>query len=164
MPDQTSSPAPDRADPRRSESLRLGDAARLRAAILRLGRELRATDVAGGLTPSEFSALAVVVRFGPLRTSALAHAEHLNPTMLSRMLARLSQTGMVRREGDERDGRVSLVAATENGRRLHQRLRAKRAGKLAAALDQLPEPERIRVLGALDGLESLVELLRPEVT
>ncbi len=106
----------------------------------------------------------MVVRLGPLRTSALAHAEHLNPTMLSRMLARLSQAGMVRREGDERDGRVSLVAATENGRRLHQRLRAKRARKLAVAVDQLPERERIQVLGALDGLESLVELLRQKVT
>jgi DNA-binding MarR family transcriptional regulator len=140
----------------------LRDAARLRAVILRLGRSLRSIEVPGGLTPSEFSALAVVVTRGPLRPSELALLEHLNPTMLSRMLARLTQAGVVRREGDQRDGRAFLVAATAKGRRVHQRLRTERAMRLDAALRQLAAPERFLVLEALGGLERLVELLRGE--
>jgi DNA-binding MarR family transcriptional regulator len=144
------------------ESAELREAARLRAAILRLGRRLRSIEVPGGLTPAEFSALAVVVTRGPLRPSELARLEHLNPTMLSRMLARLIQAGVVRREEDCRDRRAFLVATTPKGRRLHQRLRAERARRLDSALGQLAAAERTTVVQALDALERLAELLREE--
>ncbi len=151
---------PTRTADKMEEGLELGEAARLRAAILRVGRRLRSIEVPGGLTPAEFSALAVVVTRGPLRPSELARLEHLNPTMLSRMLSRLLQAGVVRRQDDLRDRRAVLVAATSKGRRLHQRLRTERAMRLDSALRQLAAGERATVLGALDGLERLAELLR----
>ncbi len=161
MPGRT--PTQPRTAPEVQEGVGLREAARLRAAILRLGRGLRSVEVPGGLTPSEFSALAVVVNCGPLRPSELALREHLNPTMLSRMLSRLTSAGVVERGGDQTDGRASLVAATPQGQRLHQRLRSERARRLEAALARLEPDERSSVLRALDGLERLAELLREDV-
>ncbi|MHB8394358.1 MAG: hypothetical protein ACYDC5_07630 [Candidatus Dormibacteria bacterium] len=62
----------------------------------------------------------------------------------------------------EGDRRVALVAATASGRRLHQRLRVVRAGKLQAALCRLPPSEHDAVLEALPGLEALADQLKQE--
>jgi len=133
--------------------------ARLRAAILKLGRRLRAIEVGGDLTPAEFSALATIVRSGGIRPSALAEVEGVNPTMLSRMLARMVASGAVTRAVDPDDHRAVMVAATGDGRRRLRKLRSVRAHRLEAALDELPEPQRQAVLRALPGLESLANLL-----
>ncbi|HVD03616.1 MAG TPA: MarR family transcriptional regulator [Candidatus Dormibacteraeota bacterium] len=137
-------------------------AERLRAAILKLGRRLRTIDLGTGLTPAEFSALATVVRRGPISPTELAQVEGVNPTMLSRMLSRMSAVGAVSRDVAEGDRRVALVAATASGRRLHQRLRVVRAGKLQAALCRLPPSEHDAVLEALPGLEALADQLKQE--
>ena len=133
--------------------------ARLRAAILKLGRRLRTIELGSALTPAEFSVLAMIVRSGPIRPSVLAQAEGLNPTMLSRMLARMTSTGVVTRGVDRHDRRAVVLQATPEGRRRHQELRDARARLLEAALDQLPTPSRRAVLGALPGLEALADLL-----
>lgn len=137
----------------------LSEAARLRAATLRLARRLRAIEVGSDLTPAEFSVLGTVVRNQGITASALAEQEGVNPTMLSRMLSRMTAAGVVTRTVDPSDRRVTVVAATPAGRRLHQRLRAKRASRLAEALSRLPPERRAAVLEAASGLEDLAELL-----
>jgi len=133
--------------------------ARLRAAILKLGRRLRAIEGGGDLTPAEFSALATIVRSGGIRPSALAEVEGVNPTMLSRMLARMVASGAVTRAVDPDDRRAVMLAATGNGRRRLRKLRSVRAHRLEAALEELPASQRQAVLEALPGLEALANLL-----
>ena len=133
--------------------------ARLRAAVLKLSRRLRTIEVGSSLTPAEFSALATIVRSGQIRPSALAQAEGLNPTMLSRMLARMAATGVVTRGVDPGDRRAVVVQATAEGHRRHRELRDARARLLEAALEQLPAASRQAVLAALSGLEELADLL-----
>jgi DNA-binding MarR family transcriptional regulator len=133
--------------------------ARLRAAILRLGRRLRTFEIGSGLTPAEFSALATIVRSGQIGPTALARAEGLNPTTLSRMLSRLTTAEVVTRVRDPNDRRAVVLQATPAGLRQHQELRDARAHLLEAALNQLPAPTRQAVLRALPGLEALAEQL-----
>lgn len=133
--------------------------ARLRAAILKLSRRLRTIEVGIDLTPAEFSALARIVRSGQIRPSVLAQAEGLNPTMLSRLLSRLTSTGVVTREVDPGDRRAVVLQATPEGRRRHRELRDARTHLLEVALKQLPAPSRRAVLDALPGLEALADLL-----
>ena len=113
---------------------------RLRWAILRLGRGLRTASRNEGLTPAQTSALALLVREGPMRPGDMAEAEGVNPTMLSRILGHLAEAGLVEREPDPHDGRAARVRATAAGRRRIARLRAPghAPGAAAAPVISLP--------------------------
>ena len=137
-------------------------ATRMRMAIGRLSRRLRTT-VAGsdaGLTPTRISVLLTVVREGPVRLSALAESESLNPTMLSRAISHLTDAGLLERTSDDGDRRAAWVQATADGRRLAERMRSERTDALNAALATLPEADRRSLEQALPALESLAEHLR----
>ena len=77
---------------------------RLRNALLRTARRLRTGGDPEGLSASQSSVLATLVREGPLRAGDLADAEALNPTMLSRILAHLEGRGLAVRTPDPDDG------------------------------------------------------------
>lgn len=138
------------------------EAARLRAALLRLGRLLRSIDAGSGLTPAESAVLAAVDRHGPVRPSDLARQQALNPTMLSRLLGRLVEEGALTRGEDPGDRRVALVAVTGRGRRLHKQVQAARAAELRRQLDRLPTAQQRAVSAALPALEALAELVGAE--
>ena len=55
-----------------------------------------------------------VVR-GPIRMSDLAEFTGLNPTMLSRLIPKLEESGLIRRLFDDSDRRVCRVEATAKG-------------------------------------------------
>jgi DNA-binding MarR family transcriptional regulator len=129
--------------------------ARLRTAVMRLGRSLRAASAEEGLTPAQSSVLATLVREGPMRAGDLAAAEALNPTMLSRVLAHLEEAGLAARAADPADGRATRAAATTAGRRLIVRLRARRSALLAARLEALPAEHVDALMDALPALEAL---------
>ena len=103
-----------------SEPPQLHSAARLRVLIGRLSRRLRQTQADAALTPTELSVLATVVRRGPVRLAQLAQLEEVNPTMLSRIVAKLGRDGLVTRRADPLDGRAALLLPTERGRRLRR--------------------------------------------
>jgi DNA-binding MarR family transcriptional regulator len=102
----------------------------------------------------------VVARSGPLRLSELADIEHMNPTMLSRIVGALVDEGLLRRKPDPDDRRAGLVEVTALGRRTHDRLRAERGKALADGLAAMAEPDRALVESALPALEALVEAMR----
>jgi DNA-binding MarR family transcriptional regulator len=137
----------------------LAEASRLRAALLRLGRRLRAVEIGADLTPAEFSALATVIHLGPIRPTELARVEMVNPTMLSRMVARMCHAGVLQRHSQTGDKRAAVLEATEVGRELHRRLRSERALRLASALAELPAHERAAIVDSLPALEELAQLL-----
>ncbi len=132
---------------------------RLRAAIGKLSRRLRATVAGSGLTPSQISVLFTVVRLGPLGLSELAGIEGLNATMLSRVTAHLCDAGLIVRFVDPSDRRSALVQATAAGRRLRERIHRERTRALGAHVEQLGARQREALWAALPVLEELAERL-----
>jgi DNA-binding MarR family transcriptional regulator len=135
-------------------------AARMRAVIARLGRGLRQTRAGNELSPSQYEVLATISIRERVRLGDLATIEGLNPTLLSRIVGRLEESGLVAREQDPDDRRVAHVAVTPAGRALHLRIRGERTDALALALDELPEAELDRLLDALPVLEALAARVR----
>ena len=131
-------------------------------AIGRLSRQLRSTaaGAAAELTPTRTSVLLSVVRNGPVRVSALAASEGLNPTMLSRSISYLTDAGLLTRTSDHGDRRAAWVEATEDGRALAEQIRGERTDAVNAALAGLSPAERALIEQALPALEGLAEQLR----
>lgn len=148
--------------PASASALDIDTATRLRSAIGRLHRRLRPTaaGAAAGLTPTRLSLLYAVVRQGPIRLSELAAAEGINPTMLSRIIGDLTDSGLLERVSDPDDRRAALVKVTPDGGRLAERMRRERTDVLTRALDSLPDSERRQLEQALPALEQLAEALR----
>lgn len=137
------------------------NAALLRIAVNRVSRRLRPTAAAGTLTTTEVDILVAAERQGPIRLSDLAAFAGLNPTMLSRLIPKLEQAGLVRRIRDEVDKRVCRVTATPKGSRLLDRIRSERNDALSARLRELDASDRATLALALPILEDLAERLLP---
>jgi DNA-binding MarR family transcriptional regulator len=137
-------------------------AARLRAAVSRMARWLRPTEAAGSLTAAEVDMLIVAEKHGPARMSDLASFCGLNPTMLSRMVPRLEEAGLLSRQPDPNDGRVSRVETTRAGRELLERVRSERNDALSRLLAGLDEPSQQAIATATPVLEALAERLRSQ--
>ncbi len=131
--------------------------------MARLSRRLRPTEAAGSLTATEVDVLVAAERRGPIRLSDLASFAGLNPTMLSRIVPKLEEAGLIRRLGVEGDRRICRVEATTKGHRLLERIRSERNDALSKRLGEFGPAEREAVRLALPVLEELAErLLTPE--
>ncbi len=134
---------------------------RLRNAVLRVARRLRTSGDPEGLTATQSSVLTTLVRQGAMRAGDLAEAEALNPTLLSRVLGHLEDRGLAARGPDPDDRRATIARPSAAGRRLVERLRARRAALLVEWLDDLTPGERAELLAALPALERLAAGARP---
>jgi DNA-binding MarR family transcriptional regulator len=137
------------------------DVARLRAALARIARQLDRQTRGASLTRASATALATLAKRGPLRPGELADLEGVHQTMLSRILAKLTEAGLVERTPDPTDARAALIAVTEKGAELDSRLRAERTRLLAQHLAGLPDAESARLISALTALEALASALSP---
>lgn len=137
------------------------DVARLRIALAHIARQLDRQSRGAELTRTQASVLATVARRGPMRISELADVEGVNPTMLSRIVGKLEDTGLLRRRPDPDDKRAARVEATAAGEDLHHRLRDERTRLLAVRLASMPDADSAALLGALPALESLADALLP---
>jgi DNA-binding MarR family transcriptional regulator len=137
-------------------------ATRLRGAIARLSRLLRATTAgsAAGLSPTRTSVLLSIDRNGPMRLADLAEHESLNPTMLSRAISQLVDDGALERVSDERDRRAAWVNVTDAGHQLAERMRRERTDALNEALSGLDADDRRMLERALPALEGLAAQLQ----
>jgi DNA-binding MarR family transcriptional regulator len=134
--------------------------ARLRIAITRMARWLRPTAAAGSLTSTEVDLLVVAERQGPARMSDFAAFCGLNPTMLSRMVPKLEQEGLLSRLVDPADKRVCRIEATKKACLLLERVRSEREDALSKLLDELDDSQRRALAAATPALERLAERLR----
>jgi DNA-binding MarR family transcriptional regulator len=132
---------------------------RLRTAVGRLSRRLRATAAGTGLTPTQISVLFTVVRRGPVGLSELARLEDLNPTMLSRVLAQLVEGGLLTRTPDPADRRAMVAEATAAGVALRRDIQRERADALGKELERLGAEDRAALDAAVGALERLVDQL-----
>lgn len=127
---------------------------RLSLALGRVTRSLR-RDWPAGLGPGSVSALATVVRSGPIRLGDLAAREGVAPPTLTRIVSNLEDCGYVTRSPDPTDRRASRVAATPAGTDLVAGIGGSRVQTLLARLSTLPADDRERLLAAVPALERL---------
>src|ERR671935_2437150 len=91
---------------------------RFHSAAIHALRHVRREDPATGLSAARLSALSVLVFGGPRTLGELAGAEHVRPATMTRIVQALEEDGLVRREADPNDGRVSRLYATAKGERV----------------------------------------------
>lgn len=117
----------------------------LHSAAIHLLRGVRKEDQRTGVGPARLSALSVLVFAGPMRLTRLARIEQVKPPTMTRVVAGLAASGLVRRRADAADGRAVTLEATPRGRKLLQEGRRRRVERLSAALAAL-SPEEIDLL------------------
>ena len=130
-------------------------AARLRDATTRLRRRLR-RERGGDLSPAETSALASVVRLGPITLGELADVEQVRPPTMTRTAGALEELGLVARvTGDDR--RRAYLEPTAAGLQLLQRNDRRKNAYLARRLRDLEARDLAILDTATDILERLLE-------
>jgi DNA-binding MarR family transcriptional regulator len=136
--------------------------ARLRAVIGRLARQLNETSTGEGLTPTQYSVLALVRTRSPLGLAELTELEGLNPTMVSRVIRVLDDAGLIHRLTDPSDMRAARLEITPAGEQMHERIRERRTSVLADCLTRLPPQTAAALLDTVPALEALAEAVKPK--
>ena len=130
---------------------------RLHSAAIHLLRRLRRQDVAMALSPARSSALSVLVFGGPVTIGQLAAAEQVSTPTITRLVVGMEGEGLLRRRGDEHDGRVVWLEATAKGAKILKEGRTRRVSALAAELQALPPAEIELLSQAADLLQRLTK-------
>jgi DNA-binding MarR family transcriptional regulator len=135
------------------------EAVRLRRAITRLARQFNTSATDEDLTPTQASVLGLVVGRGPVAIPELVRLEHINPTMLSRVVGKLADAELITRTPDPDDLRSVRLEVTERGSEVHRRIKAQRAQAVSRAAGQLTAQEQATLAKALGALEHLGDAL-----
>jgi DNA-binding MarR family transcriptional regulator len=130
-------------------------AARLRVVVARLARQLRQHSP-GGLTPSQWSALATVEQFGPLRIGDLAEREGVTAPTATRVVASLEEAGLLSRASDPSDRRTSYIALTDAAKEKLENTRRVQSTELVQRLSGMPAADVQRIVDLIPVLESLL--------
>jgi DNA-binding MarR family transcriptional regulator len=118
-------------------------ASRLRLAVVRLNRRLRAQrEVEAVVTLTQLSAMASLHRHGAMSPGELATRERVQPPSMTRVIAALVERGFVDRSPHPTDGRQTVVALTGTGRDYVDAEVTARERWLDARLGELSADER----------------------
>lgn len=123
--------------PKPPTDLRHDTADRLHSTAIHLLRLLRLQDIASGIGPARLSALSVLVFAGPKSLNELAEIEQVKPPTMSRVVAGLERTGLVKRHADPKDARRIVLTATSRGTRALHDARIRRVQLLVERLNAL---------------------------
>ncbi|EMD27126.1 MarR family winged helix-turn-helix transcriptional regulator [Amycolatopsis azurea] len=91
-------------------------ASRLRLAVVRLNRRLRAQRAGDGISLTQVSALSTLHKCGALTPGQLAAKEGVQPPSMTRVIAALEEMGYVERRPHPTDGRQAIVELSGRGR------------------------------------------------
>jgi len=130
---------------------------RLHSAAIHLLRRVRKQDVATGEGPARLSALSVLVFGGPKTLKELASAEQVKPPTMSRIVAGLARSRLVRIAEDPDDARCLRIHATAKGTEILQKGRERRITDLAAQFDRLTPQDLARLSEAVEILSGLLK-------
>lgn len=108
--------------------------------------------IPAGVEHGAFPIIAVLMREGPSRASALAECLHADISTISRQTSALVQAGLIERQADPADGRACLLAPTADGRAVFEQARESRNRWLADTLDDWPAEDVAQLLGLLERL------------
>jgi DNA-binding MarR family transcriptional regulator len=122
----------------------------------------RSLSPASGLSMTAAATLAGIERLGPQRLTLLATREGVTQPAMTQLISRLEESGLVRREPSPDDGRVVLVAITEQGRATLAHRRSARAERLAAIIARLSPDHRAALRAALPALGALASVPRED--
>jgi DNA-binding MarR family transcriptional regulator len=111
----------------------------------------------GGLSLTARSVLITLERCGPVRLGELAVSEAVTQPSMTATVDQLCQLGLATRLPDPGDGRVVLVSLTSDGARYLDQRRAELQGRVADAIDQLPDDEATALNRALPALRHLID-------
>jgi len=115
-----------------------------------------------GLSLTAAATLATLERSGPRRLTALAVQEGVTQPAMTQLIARLQDSGLVRREADPADGRVVQVRLTDQGREMLARRRAVRAERLAGILARISPADLTALGAALPAIDALASARRDD--
>ncbi|KAA0021207.1 MarR family winged helix-turn-helix transcriptional regulator [Antrihabitans cavernicola] len=90
----------------------------LSLAVVRLARHLRGRRADSKVSLTQLSALATLSRDGAMTPGALAGKERVQPPSMTRVIASLTDIGMVERSPHPTDGRQIIVSLSDSGRDL----------------------------------------------
>lgn len=131
-------------------------AAELRLVIGRLIRSIRQHN-AGGLTPSQVSALATIEELGPIRISDLASRESVGAPVATRVTTSLEELGYIKRVQDAQDKRACLVELTSTGRKVLKNLWEERTVGINQRIQMLSKSDIAALNAALPVLDKLAK-------
>jgi DNA-binding MarR family transcriptional regulator len=137
-----------------------GLATALRISVSRLARRLRVERSEPGpdgvtLSGTQLAALAALERHGEMTPGELAEREKVQPPSMTRVIAALSDWGLVTRAPHATDRRQVVLTVTPAGRDLVTRTRRRREAWLAKRLAELTPQERAALRAAAPVLEKL---------
>lgn len=120
------------------------------SSLLRLGRlAARRASEQSGIPVAAIGALNLLVMEGPMRLTALADEQSVDPSVASRQVHELVQHGLIARVPDPRDARAALLELTPAGRQMHHDIRRSRADTAAHILRDWTETETCQLVDAL---------------
>ncbi|MDG3009318.1 MarR family transcriptional regulator [Rhodococcus sp. D2-41] len=117
----------------------------------------------GGLDLAAFRCLFALIEQGPMRSGALAEAVLSDPSTVSRHVAQLVQLGHLERLADPEDGRASVIAVTQDGRRAAAEMRHRRNARFSQVIEHWSMEDRdalLRLLTQLIDDQERVRLVR----
>jgi DNA-binding MarR family transcriptional regulator len=119
---------------------------RMHSAAIHLLRHAARQDILSGQGPARLSALSVLVFGGPKTLGELAAAERVKPPTMSRIVAGLKRSGLVRSHSDGQDQRRVRINVTAKGEHLLQEARKRRIQALAEIFGAL-EHGQLEIVG-----------------
>ncbi|WP_169164643.1 MarR family winged helix-turn-helix transcriptional regulator [Cellulomonas taurus] len=124
------------------------------AMLLRLAERSRRSSPRrlGELDRSAYLVLGVLTTQGPRSVNAIADALRLDPSTVTRQVLAMERAGHVSRTVDDTDRRVTVVAATDEGRAALAETREIRGGIYREVLADWTEQERTALATALHRL------------
>jgi len=131
-------------------------AARLRRAVTRLNRRLRAT-APDGVSPGQASMLASIAKLANPSLGELATAEHIQPPSVTRLVRDMQRQGLITCTLDAEDRRCTRVSLSAAGRRELDTIRKKKAEFLEQRLLVLSAADQRRAREAAAFLETLLD-------
>jgi len=131
-------------------------ASALRLVVSRLARRLR-QQAEHGITASQLSVLATIDRHGSMTLSDLAQHERVTPPTITASIGRLEGAGMVTREPDADDRRITRISLSRDGRKFLESVRSRKNAYLTKRLARLDAADRATLERAAAILERLLE-------
>ncbi|HWH29365.1 MAG TPA: MarR family transcriptional regulator [Mycobacteriales bacterium] len=122
---------------------------------MRLARRMRAERADTSLSLTALAALASVERLAPVTPGDLAAAERVQPPSMTRVVAALTDAGLVAREPHPSDGRQALLTITDAGAALLREDRRRREAWLAQRLREVDDDDRAVLRRAAELLDRL---------
>ncbi|KAA9161897.1 MarR family transcriptional regulator [Amycolatopsis acidicola] len=117
-------------------------ASRLRLAVVRLNRRLRAQRIDQTVSLTQIAAMSTLHKCGALTPGKLAAKEGVQPPSMTRVITALEELGFVERSPHPTDGRQAIVTLTGTGRKFVEETISVREAWLDRKLAGLSGAER----------------------